>query len=162
MNTLAWILTYALPLAIIACGTVTQGDDGPWRFSLFILAPLVAIGAAILWVRRSDIRRLRWMSVIHIVTLIAAVRVLPEYWSRVTIAGDHIGTGFNRDYVGAFHPEKWHSWWAPTMTGLSMAIAALVIYAFIQRKAEQAVPSDGHKPSSSASTTDPTAPADAH
>jgi len=29
-------------------------------------------------------------------------------------------------------------------------------------KAEQAVPSDGHKPSSSSTTTDPTAPADAH
>ena len=30
------------------------------------------------------------------------------------------------------------------------------------RRAEQAVPSDGHKPTSHASTTDPTAPADAH
>lgn len=151
------ILTYALPLAIIACGTVTQGDDGPWQFSLFILAPLAAIGAVILWIRRSDIRKLRWMSVIHIVTLIAAVRVLPGYWSRVTIAGDHIGAGFSRAYVGAFHPEPWHSWWAPTMTGLSMAIAALVIYAFIHRKAEQAVPSDGQKLSNHTPNTDQTA-----
>ena len=31
-----------------------------------------------------------------------------------------------------------------------------------RKTAEQAVPSDGHKPTSHASTTDPTAPADAH
>jgi len=42
MNAIAWLLTYLLPIALVAFGTVTQGDDDPWRLSFFIFAPVVA------------------------------------------------------------------------------------------------------------------------
>ena len=46
--------------------------------------------------------------------------------------------------------------------GLRYTISGKDEYSVNYKRAEQVVPSDGHKPSSHASSTDPTAPADAH
>ena len=138
MNTLGWLLTYTLPVAIITFGTVTQGDDDAWRASMFFFAPIAALGIGILWIGRAHSRRFRWMSVIHVLTVILAIRILPGYWTRVTIGNDHIGAGFDREYVGAFEPKSWHFWWAPIMTSLSLAVAFLAINAFKKTQAEQA------------------------
>lgn len=137
MNALAWLLTYTLPLAIAAYGTVNQGDDGPWCFSLFVLAPISSVGILVLWRRREQIDRFRWMCIIHILTIILAVRILPDYWSRVTIRRDHIGAGFHPDNVGSFEPSTWHYFWAPVMTILSILTVIIVMLAFKQRHAEQ-------------------------
>ena len=140
MSALGWLLTYALPVAIMAFGSVTQGDDDAWRASMFIVAPIAALGIGILWIGRAHNRRFRWMSVIHVLTVILAIRILPGYWTRVTVGHDHIGAGFDREYVGAFQPEAWHLWWAPIMTSLSLAVAFLAIDAFTKTQAGQAAP----------------------
>ena len=137
MNALAWLLTYALPLAIIAFGTVTQGDDGPWSFSLFVFAPVAAIGAVILLIRRRSLYEFRWMGLLHILTVILAIRILPGYWTRVTINHNHIGAGFDQSYEGAFEAAAWHSWWAPVMTLLSVIVALLAVDAVTKTKAQQ-------------------------
>ena len=134
MNALAWLLTYALPIALIAFGSVTQGDDGPWTLSLFVFAPVASVGAVTLLLRRDRIYDYRWMGMIHILTAILAIRILPGYWSRVTIRRDHIGAGFDQSYVGVLEAASWHFWWAPVMTGLSVAIVFLAIHAMTKTK----------------------------
>jgi glucan phosphoethanolaminetransferase (alkaline phosphatase superfamily) len=136
MNTLAWLLTYFLPLAMIAFGTLTQGDDSAWSFSLFVYAPIAAIGASILILRYKRIHDCCGMGLFHILTVVLAVMILPGYWSRVTIQRDHIGAGFDASYVGSFEAERWHFWWAPVMTGLTAVIVFLVIYAFRKAKTQ--------------------------
>ena len=125
MNAVGWLLTYSLPIALIAFGTVTQGDDDAWRVSLFLLSPIAVIGCLMLSILRKKAKSFRWMGAIHIITILLAVVILPGYWARVTIARDHIGAGFNSDYVGAFEPEIWHCWWAPVMTLLVVWVALL-------------------------------------
>jgi len=137
MNALAWLLTYSLPIALIAFGTVTQGDDDAWRASLFIFAPIAAFGCVVLSIRRRNVRCFRWMGTFHLVTILLAISILPAYWTRVTIARDHIGAGFNSDYVQSFEPESWHFWWAPVMTALTLWVAFLAVLAFLTKQAEQ-------------------------
>lgn len=144
MNALAWLLTYALPIALIAFGTVTQGDDDAWWGSLFIIAPVATIGCLMLSLTSGSIRRYRWMSVFHLVTVLLASTILPGYWVRVTIARDHIGAGFSTDYVRSFDPELWHFWWAPVMTGLVAWVIFLTVRAFrTKQEAQQAGSSNG-------------------
>ncbi len=129
----AWLLTYLLPWALLAFGTVTQGDDGPWMFSLFFYAPMIALGFLLLAVRWRDLPRDRWFGCFHIITLVVAARVLPAYWQRVTLARNHIGAGFSADYIGSFEPEWWHSFWAPTMTLLVFCAVLVNILAWFRR-----------------------------
>ena len=139
MNPLAWLLTYALPIALIAFGTVTQGDDDAWWGSLFVFAPVATVGCLILALTVRSVRCYRWMSTPHLLTALLAIKLLPGYWTRVTIARDHIGAGFSPDYVGAFDPELWHFWWAPVMTALVAWVIFLAVRAFRTKKeAEQA------------------------
>ena len=110
-----WLLTYFLPWAILAFSTVTQGDDGPWMFSLFCIAPVVALGFALLAFSWRDLSQWRWFGAFHVITIVIAARTLPGYWERVTLARDHIGAGWSADYIGSFQPKWWHFWWAPLL-----------------------------------------------
>jgi hypothetical protein len=130
MNAFAWLLTYALPLALIANGTLNQGDDNPWCFSLFYLSPLVAVGCLTLSLRVRTIRRFRWMSLFHLVTIFLAAIILPNYWMLVTIAQDHIGAAFDSSIADIHDPEAWHAWWAPIMTVLMVWVVCLIYLAF--------------------------------
>jgi hypothetical protein len=112
----AWLLRYLLPWAMLAFGTVTQGDDGPWMLSLFFLAPAVALGFVLLGIYWGRLHHRRWLGLLHVVSVLIAARVLPGYWQRVTLARDHIGAGFSTNYIQAFEPAWWHSVWAPMMS----------------------------------------------
>jgi hypothetical protein len=140
MNAIAWLLTYSLPIAIIAFGTLNQGDDGPWSMSLFVFAPLALIGSVILLLRLRRIYEYSWMGVFHIITAILAFRILPAYWTNATIGGDHIGAGFDQDYIGVFEASRWHFWWAPTMTVISAFVVILAFIAITMNSAQQVAP----------------------
>ena len=134
MTTPGWLLTYFLPWTMLAFGTVTQGDDGPWMFSLFFLAPAVALGFVLLGLYWRHLRHRRWLGLLHVVSIIVAVRVLPGHWQRVTLARDHIGAGFSTDYIGAFEPEWWHFFWAPVMTLLVFCAVLFNVVAWTRPK----------------------------
>ena len=133
MVIVGWSLTFLLPLAMLVSGTVTQGDDDPWLFSLFFVAPVAAFGFLLLAAARQDVPRHRIIGLVHLVTLFVAVRVLPGYWQRVTLAPDHIGAGFSRDYVSSLEPDWWHPLWAPLMTSLVFCAVVFNVYAWIRR-----------------------------
>ena len=137
MKILGWLATYALPIAILAFGTVTQGDDRPWLVALLLFAPIVVIGLLILILGHRDLYRNRWFALPHVITLYAGVAKLPNYWVAVTFGGDHIGAGFSKEYLDTFVPESWHLYWAPVMTILLMMVIGLSVLAFQSRWAEQ-------------------------
>jgi hypothetical protein len=128
-----WSLTFLLPIALLAFGTVTQGDDGPWMFSLFFLAPVVALGFLLLTLARREVPYHRIIGLVHIVTFVIAARVLPGYWLRVTLARDHVGAGFSPDVAGHFDPEWWHGFWPPVMTLLVFCAVLFNILAWMRR-----------------------------
>lgn len=134
VTTPAWLLTYLLPWAMLASGSVTQGNDGPWMFSLFFLAPAGALGFVLLGVYWRDLRHRRWLGLLHVVSIIVAVRVLPGYWHRVTLGRDHIGAGLSTDYVQSFESEWWHSFWAPLMTLLVFCAVLFNVVAWTRPK----------------------------
>ena len=133
MNAIGWLLTYALPVAISAFGTASQGDDGPWSFSLFFLAPISAFGAVILVSRRASLREFSRLGLIHICTAILAVSILPSYWDRATIRGEHITAGLDPSPAVTFEPAAWHVWWAPVMTILTVIVVLLAAYALTRK-----------------------------
>lgn len=134
---IGWVLTLFLPWALVAFGTVTQGDDDAWRASLFFFAPVVAVGFVLLGLSWRRLGQSRWMGCGHIVTLILAVRILPAYWTRVTLARDHIGAGFSTDYIRSFEPEWWHFYWAPVMTFLVICAVLFNVVAWVSRPGER-------------------------
>ena len=132
MVIVGWSLTFLLPLALLAFGTVTQGDDGPWMFSLFFLAPAVGFGFLLLAAARRDVPEHRIIGFVHIITVIVAVRVLPGYW-RATLARNHVGAGFSPDVAGHFDADWWHCLWAPVMTLLVACAVLFNILAWTRR-----------------------------
>jgi RsiW-degrading membrane proteinase PrsW (M82 family) len=130
---IGWSLTFLLPLAMLAFGTVTQGDDGPWMFSLFFLAPLVTLGFLLLAAAWRRLPEHRLIGLVHIVSVVVAFRMLPGYWRRVTLARDHIGAGFSPDNIGSFAPEWWHFHWAPAMTLLLFCAVLFNVLAWTRR-----------------------------
>jgi hypothetical protein len=133
MVIVGWSLTFLLPLALLVVGTVTQGNDGPWLFSLFFLAPAAALGFLLLAAARREVPQHRFLGLAHLVTLLFAIRVLPAYWRRVTLARDHIAAGFSADFIRAFEPEWWHVLWAPVMTSLLLCAVLFNAYAWMRR-----------------------------
>ena len=139
MNAIGWMLTYFLPLGLIAFGTVNQGDDGPWMVALFFFAPLALIGGLILSLRFRSLSKNWGWAVVHFLTLFLCIRILPDYWIKVTLSGDHIAAGFSSDYIGVFSAAHWHFWWAPLMTSLSVFVLLLVGFTIYQTRAQQVV-----------------------
>lgn len=128
----AWLLTFLLAAALLAFGTASQGDDGPWIFSLFFAAPIAAIGFVYLGLRWRELPRYRWLGSFHIITVAIATQMLPAYWERVTFAGDHIAAGHSADYVRSFEPEWSHSLWAPVMKLLVFAAILFSLLAWLR------------------------------
>ncbi len=131
-----WIPTYFLTLAMAAFGTVTQGDDDAWFTSLFLFAPISAV--AIIWIlfRPAANRHVLWFALAHILTFCLGVIVLPAYWLRVTLGHDHIGAGFSEDYVKSFEPARWHTFWAPVMTALLIALIVAIVRSIRARQSQ--------------------------
>ena len=137
MRIAGWLLTYLLPWTLLAHGTVNNGDDTPWILSLFCFAPVVAVGLVLLARRWGNLWSSRWLGLSHISTLVLAARVLPDYWRRVTLGGDHIAAGFSADYVHAFQPSFWHSFWAPVMTLLVLGVLFFNVLSWVPRHEHQ-------------------------
>lgn len=128
-----WWLTYLLPWALLAHGTVNNGDDTPWILSLFCFAPIVVLGFVLLTRRWRALWSGRWFGLPHIGTFVLAARVLPIYWQRVTISGGHIGAVVDAEY-GSMQPAPWHAFWAPVMTVLVFFAMLFNILSWIPRK----------------------------
>jgi hypothetical protein len=127
---IGWLLTYLLPLALIAFGTATQGDDSEWAGSLFLFGPIVALGIFLLLLSWSSLHKHRLLGVGHLLSLCLAIIILPNYWQRVTFGGSHIAAGMSEDYIDSFAPEPWHAFWAPVMTIFVVAVVVFNIVAW--------------------------------
>ena len=116
ITVLGWLLTYLLPLALIANGTANQGDDSPWAVSFFVLSPLILLGLCLLLCTRRYWHYFRWMGLYHILSILLGIIILPQYWQNVTFNGSHIASGMSDDYIDSFEPEVWHYYWAPLLS----------------------------------------------
>jgi hypothetical protein len=129
-----WLPTYFLTLALLAFGTLTQGNDGLWWISLFVFAPIAGLSILYIHCRPAATKTGLWLAAGHVGTLTIGVAVLPGYWRRVTLARDHIGAGSNADYIGAFEPARWHWCWAPVMTLLLLGLVSAIFCSLRQMK----------------------------
>ena len=133
MIIVGWSLTFLLPLALLAFGTGTQGDDGPWMFSFFFLGPTVLFGFLLLAASWRELPKHQMIGLVHFVTLVIGFRVLPGYWQRVTFGGDHLIAGFLAESARSFEAEWWHPLWAPLMTVLVACAVAFNVAAWTGR-----------------------------
>ena len=120
-----WLLTYLLPLALIANDTVNQGDDSAWAFGFFVLGSTIFLGLCLLFFANKYLYFCRGMSLFHIISIILGGLILPKYWQYVTFASNHIAAGMDIDYINRYEPEAWHPYWAPLMSFFILAILYL-------------------------------------
>jgi hypothetical protein len=112
---IGWILSYLHIIAVIPFGTCTQGDDDPWRGSLFF-ALIALFGFLLIILGSIKSNKKSFMGLPHFFSLILILFNTPSYWIRVTFQGRHICAGFNDEYLNSFDPELWHRFWAPIIT----------------------------------------------
>ena len=123
-----WVLSLALLVGIAGplLGTCTQGDDDGWLAGLLVFAPIGLIGLAFAAKGAELGPRFSCLAMPHVVTLILGGQLIPTYFSKTTLGGQHVcsvreGGGF--DGV----PSLIQQLWAPAWLAILVALGYVVL-----------------------------------
>jgi len=126
IGSIGWIISYALLYGLIGpfFGTCTQGSDDPWIIGLIIAVPLTAISLPMIACGVSAGRKMLWLTVSHVFSLLIAAYVLPFYFLKTTIKGIDVCSA--REGLPYNVPTTlWQRLWAPTYVFLILSLCLL-------------------------------------